>query len=56
MSTRGCHSRKVRYRDKLGALIALSSTQSNGKARRDEVRVYRCPDCRGWHLTSRGSR
>jgi Transcription factor zinc-finger len=43
---------KVRYRDRLGALIALSSTQRSVKARRDGVRVYRCPKCHGWHLTS----
>jgi hypothetical protein len=45
--------RKVRYRDRLGALIALASTHRSAKARRDEVRVYHCPKCHGWHLTSK---
>jgi hypothetical protein len=52
--SQGCPSRKVRYRDKLGAQIALASTHRARSSRRDEVRVYRCPRCNGWHLTSRG--
>ena len=40
---------KVRYPVRLGALIALSNT---ARAGRDEQRVYRCPHCKGWHLTS----
>lgn len=48
---------KRRYRDRIAALLALASTQSTtGATRRakDERRIYRCPDCKGWHLTSRG--
>jgi hypothetical protein len=45
--------KKLRYRDQLGALIALSSAESKkAKGRRNEQRVYRCPDCKGWHLSS----
>lgn len=53
---------KVRYPDKLGAKIALASTQASEAqhrkqvSRRAEVRAYRCPDCKGWHLTSRKER
>jgi hypothetical protein len=38
---------KVRYRDRLAALIALSRVRRDG-----EHRAYRCLHCRGWHLTS----
>lgn len=48
---------KVRYRDHLAAKIALASTFRPDKpARRNEVRAYRCPVCKGWHLTSKGKR
>lgn len=49
---------KVRYRDEIGAKIALASTRaaSDRKAeageKRRENRVYRCPKCKGYHLTS----
>ncbi len=47
--------RKIRYPDKVAALMALVRTRSKRRARRpkDEQRVYRCPVCKGWHLTSR---
>lgn len=45
--------RKIRYRDRLGALMALASTQRARSSGREERRAYRCPDCKGWHLTSR---
>lgn len=51
-----CRSGKLRYRDRLGAEIALASTERGRASSRDEKRVYRCPDCAGWHLTSRGRR
>lgn len=43
-------SGKVRHRDRLAALIALARRNHNDKG---EVRAYRCPDCAGWHLTSK---
>lgn len=46
----GCS--KVRYRDRIAALLALASTGRSDKAKRQERRAYRCPDCKGWHLTS----
>lgn len=52
----GC--RKIRYRDRLEALIALSGVGGNRHTRRtkDEIRAYECPRCKGWHLTSQTSR
>ena len=45
---------KVKYRDRVAALLALSSTARKDNRRdKDAVRVYLCPRCRGWHLTSR---
>lgn len=48
-----CKTGKLRYKDKLGARIALSQTAAKTDGRRNESRVYRCPSCAGWHLTSR---
>lgn len=46
---------KVRYRDRIAALLAMASWQHKDGSRRTntEARAYRCPDCGGWHLTSR---
>ena len=46
--------RKKRYRDELSAKFALSQTRrvGNYKSNRNECRVYYCPKCKGWHLTS----
>ena len=43
---------KVRYRDELAAMLALGSTRRSRSKKRAEVRAYRCPTCKGWHLTS----
>jgi hypothetical protein len=49
---------KVRYRDRIAALLALASTASKKHTAREktEKRVYRCPRCKGWHLTSQEAR
>ncbi len=44
--------RKIRYSDKVAAQLALATLQNQDKAGHTERRVYRCPDCGGWHLTS----
>lgn len=46
---------KRRYRDRLTALMKLATAQrADGSGRTGmEKRAYRCPDCHGWHLTSR---
>lgn len=47
-----CH--KVRYRDEIAAKLALASAKWTDGSRRPKVesRTYRCPRCKGWHLTS----
>jgi len=48
-----CPSDKNRHATEIDAMIALADTQSAlRKAARSERRVYRCPLCAGWHLTS----
>lgn len=41
---------KLRYRDKVEALIALSKIDRMSV--KQEKRAYFCSDCNGWHLTS----
>lgn len=50
-ATKRCPAKK-RYSDELGAKIALASTIGKRGKRRNETRYYKCPVCRGWHLTS----
>jgi hypothetical protein len=48
---------KIRYRDRVAALLALASTARNEQRReKNEKRAYRCDRCRGWHLTSQERR
>lgn len=47
---------KVRFRDELGAKIALSQIGVSDKTKRRERRAYKCPKCRGWHLTSQAKK
>lgn len=51
-----CKTGKARYKDELDAKIALASTQRSRTKSHQESRVYKCPFCRGWHLTSKGVR
>lgn len=48
--------RKVRYRDRISAQLALATLQRQDKHDHTERRAYRCPRCRGWHLTSQRRR
>lgn len=44
---------KRRYRDEIAAKIALARVNAPCRgSRRAESRAYRCPNCKGWHLTS----
>jgi hypothetical protein len=44
---------KRRYRDEVAAMMALSRIGTRGRDRGTApIRQYRCPYCRGWHLTS----
>jgi hypothetical protein len=49
---------KVRYRDKIAAKIALASAQHQDGSGRPKIekRIYRCPNCFGFHLTSQAKR
>lgn len=52
---RGCS--KIGYKDKIGAMFALSQTRSQtAQGNRQEKRVYLCPICHKWHLTSHDRR
>lgn len=44
---------KARYRDWLEAQVELQNIAAHGKGARLPARVYRCPFCAGWHLTSK---
>lgn len=49
-----CRSRKKRYHDEIAAKIALAKARRmSGSSTRDERKIYRCPWCRGWHLTKK---
>lgn len=54
---------KARFGTELDAKIALANTQGVAASarhrpedRRGEQRYYRCPACKGWHLTSQNAR
>lgn len=48
-----CRSGKTRFRDRAGASAALNAIKKTSS--RDVVpsRSYLCPDCKGYHLTSK---
>lgn len=52
-----CHATgKARYPKEYDARVALVScivARNRGKHERREARIYHCPVCNGWHLTSR---
>jgi hypothetical protein len=50
---------KKRYSDKGTAFLALDTIQrkwDGAAVQKVEQRAYKCPQCRGWHLTSSVSR
>lgn len=55
---RGCPTRKARWPTESKAEQILQEAQIRhaigAGPRRREVRVYECPMCQGWHLTSKG--
>ena len=53
MKRRRC-GKKIRYHDRIAAMVALASCLHRDGSRRHklEKRVYRCPACHGYHLTS----
>ncbi len=51
-----CQTGKVIYGSRLSALFALVQIQRQDDPQHREKRVYRCPVCRRWHLTSQERR
>lgn len=45
---RGCSSMKAGFQTKAKARVAAGRAAKNGKV---TLAVYRCPDCRRWHMT-----
>jgi hypothetical protein len=44
---------KIRYRDEIAAKFALATTGRHDERRpKNETRVYKCPRCHRYHLTS----
>lgn len=58
-----CVSGKIRYHDKKQAVSYLHLIQNTralhlevqGETTRNEKRIYKCPDCQGFHLSSRAT-
>ncbi|WP_306369114.1 hypothetical protein [Nocardiopsis sp. CC223A] len=46
------------FKDRISAELALAAIRHHGRDRSDRMprRAYECPDCRGWHLTSKPER
>lgn len=56
---RECPHGKRQYPDAHTAQVELVDRvlqRNRGKAKRQEQRAYQCPDCGGWHLTSKPDR
>lgn len=46
--------KKRKYKDKISAMFALSQCRKqDAVGNRQELRVYFCPVCKHWHLTSK---
>jgi hypothetical protein len=46
----------ARYSGHTHALVEAVLRRNRGAPARQEVRVYACAECNGWHLTSRPAR
>ncbi|MFV2198779.1 hypothetical protein [Nocardiopsis sp. LOL_012] len=46
------------FKDRISAELALVAIRSRAETTADKLprRAYRCPDCKGWHLTSKRER
>jgi hypothetical protein len=50
-----CLTGKRRYTTRRDAKIALADILRRDRKQRREQRIYRCPSCNDWHLTSQGT-
>lgn len=46
-------SGKVRFRDEVAAKLAMAEINRLGNSAKAISRVYRCPQCAGFHMTSK---
>jgi hypothetical protein len=53
VSVGGCPTGKKRYASKYAAKVALRRQQGHEGSDNPSRKAYRCPDCGGWHLTTR---
>ena len=51
-----CKCNKRWYRDELAAQISLATIQKTDRPTCRELRAYRCPTSKGYHLTSQRRR
>lgn len=49
-----CSTGKRRFQAQYYAKVALSTAVRDRSPKRAEQRIYQCPRCAGWHLTSMG--
>jgi hypothetical protein len=51
---RQCPTTRVRYDDRIGALLTLATIQRKDATSRPatECRAYHCSRCNGWHLSA----
>ena len=49
--------KKRKFKDKLSAMFALSQARrQTAHGNRQEKRIYHCPICNKWHLTSQSKK
>ena len=48
-----CTSRKIGYESYAEALTALAALEASGQMRGPVGRIYTCPSCNAFHVTSR---
>ena len=46
-----CH--KLKYKDRIAALLAAADVRKRRSGKRGEYRAYYCAHCVAWHLTSK---
>ena len=50
---RRCTTGKVRYSDRIAAMLAIVDQQDKDERKGERpIRCYHCTTCRGWHITS----